>query len=91
MMFNYDTRIMKRNCSSCTSFALLASLLIAPEICPYSDYEALRYLNSQKRLNPRHGHSIEYLQAYCFILKHKKGIEKAANTLIHHEDQGHRF
>ena len=47
----------------------------------YSDYGALRFLNSQKKLNPRYGHWVEFLQAYTFVLKHKAGIEnKAANA-----------
>jgi len=56
--------------------------LLPQEFVLYSDYEALRYLNSQKKLNHRHGHWVEYLQAYSFVLKHKSGIEnKAANAL----------
>ena len=56
--------------------------LLPQEFVLYSDHEALRYLNSQKKLNHRHGHWVEYLQAYSFVLKHKSGIEnKAADAL----------
>jgi len=41
----------------------------------YSDLEALRYLNSQKRLYARHGKWVEFLQDYTFVLKHKAGVE----------------
>lgn len=52
--------------------------LLPQEFVLYSDHEALRYLTSQKRLNSRHGRWVEYLQAYSFILKHKKGVENQA-------------
>ena len=29
----------------------------------------------RKKLNPRHGHWVEFLQAYTFVLKHKAGTE----------------
>jgi len=58
--------------------------LLPQEFVLYSDHEALRYLNSQNKLNHRHGHWVEYLQAYSFVLKHKSRIEnKAANALSH--------
>jgi hypothetical protein len=49
--------------------------LLPQEFVLYSDHQALRYLNSQKKLNHKHGHWVEYLQAYSFVLKHKSGIE----------------
>jgi len=48
--------------------------LLPQEFVLYSDHEALCYLNSQKKLNHRHGHWVEYLQVYLFVLKHKSGI-----------------
>jgi len=48
----------------------------------YADHEALRYLNSQKRLNARHSKWVEFLQDYTFVLKHKAGVEnKVADAL----------
>jgi len=48
----------------------------------YSDHEALRYLNSQKRLNARHSKWVEFLQDYTFVLKHKACVEnKVADAL----------
>ena len=52
--------------------------LLPQEFVLYSDHEALRYLNSQKKLNHRHGDWVEYLQAYSFVLKHKSRIENKA-------------
>ncbi|XP_022847564.1 uncharacterized protein LOC111370094 [Olea europaea var. sylvestris] len=52
--------------------------LLPQEFVLYSDHEALRYLNSQKRISSRHGRWVEHLQAYSFVLKHKKGMENQA-------------
>ena len=52
--------------------------LLPQEFVLYSDHEALRFLNSQKKLNPRHAKWVEFLQAYTFILKHRMGVENQA-------------
>uniref|UniRef100_A0A2N9GB76 RNA-directed DNA polymerase n=1 Tax=Fagus sylvatica TaxID=28930 RepID=A0A2N9GB76_FAGSY len=49
--------------------------LLPKEFVIYSDHDALRHLNSQKKLNFRHASWVEYLQRYSFALKHKAGIE----------------
>jgi hypothetical protein len=56
--------------------------LLPKEFVIYSDHDALRHLNSQKKLNFRHASWVEYLQRYSFALKHKAGIEnRAADAL----------
>jgi len=51
----------------------------------YSDHEALRYINSQKRLHARHSKWVEFLQDYTFVLKHKADVEnKVADALSQH-------
>jgi hypothetical protein len=56
--------------------------LLPHEFVIYSDHDALRYLQSQKHLNFRHGQWVEFLQRYSFVVKHRAGIEnKAADAL----------
>ena len=56
--------------------------LIYKEFVLFSDHEALKYINSQKKLNYRHGKWVSFLQEYTFVLKHKAGVEnKAADAL----------
>jgi len=56
--------------------------LLPQEFVLYSDYEALKYLNSQKRLSARHSKWVKFLQEYTFVLKHKTGVEnKVASAL----------
>lgn len=52
--------------------------LLPLEFILYSDHEALRFLNSQKKLNPRHGRWVEFFQTYTFVLKHKPRVENKA-------------
>ncbi|GJT80165.1 reverse transcriptase domain-containing protein [Tanacetum coccineum] len=54
--------------------------LIAKEFILYSDHEALKYINGQHNLKPRHAKWVEYLQAYSFFIKHKAGaLNKVAD------------
>ncbi|PKA45571.1 hypothetical protein AXF42_Ash021624 [Apostasia shenzhenica] len=56
--------------------------LLPQEFVLFSDHEALRYLNSQKKLNSRHAKWVEFLQKYTFVLKLKAGIKnKVADAL----------
>ena len=48
----------------------------------FFDHQALRYLNSQKKLNARHTKWVEFLNEYSFVINHRAGIEnKAADAL----------
>lgn len=48
--------------------------LLPKEFIVYSDNQALSFLNSQEKLSHRHMKWVEYLQAYTFNIKHKKGV-----------------
>ena len=45
------------------------------EFVIYSNYDALRHINSQKKLNARHVPWVEFLQTFSFVLRHKSGVE----------------
>jgi len=56
--------------------------VIKDNTCNTHTHEALRFLSSQKKLNPRHAKWVEYIQSYTFVLKHKAGTEnKVADAL----------
>ena len=58
--------------------------LLPQEFVIFSDHESLTYINSQKKLTSRHGHWVEFLQDYTYILRHKAGIEnKVVDALSH--------
>lgn len=45
--------------------------LFQREFVLYTDHEALKYFNNQRKLNRMHGRWISYLQRFSFILKYK--------------------
>lgn len=49
--------------------------LLPEEFVSYSDHEALKYINSQTKLNNQNAKWISFLQEYTFIIKHKSGVE----------------
>lgn len=56
--------------------------MLPKEFIVYSDNQALSFLNSQEKLSHRHMKWVEYLQAYTFNIKHKKGaLNKVADAL----------
>lgn len=65
-------------------YAIIRSLeywrhyLLPMEFILYSDHQALRYINGQAKLNPRHAKWVELLQDFSFVIRHKAG---SANTV----------
>ena len=56
--------------------------MLPTELVLYSDHEALKYLNSQQKLNARHAKWVEFIQLYQFLLKHKAGkLNQVADAL----------
>jgi len=45
--------------------------LMASEFIMHSDYEALKYIQRQHKLNSRHAKWVEYLRPFCFTIKHR--------------------
>ena len=52
--------------------------LLLTEFLLFSDQQALRYLNSQNKLNARHAKWVEFLNEYSFVINHRAGIENKA-------------
>ncbi|XP_059067545.1 uncharacterized protein LOC131858349 [Cryptomeria japonica] len=56
--------------------------LLSKEFIVFTDNHALSFLNRQEKLNHRHVKWMEFLQAYTFSIKHKKGVtNKVADAL----------
>ena len=56
--------------------------LLPTEFVLFSDHQALRYLNSQNKLNARYAKWVEFLNEYSFVINHRSGIEnKVADAL----------
>ena len=47
--------------------------LVPKEFVLFTDHIALKYVNTQKKLNSRHAKWVSFLQGYTFVLKHKSG------------------
>ena len=48
----------------------------------YFDHETCRFLNSQRKLNSRHGNWVEFLQPYPYVIKHKAGVENKVTDAL---------
>ncbi|GJS77937.1 RNA-directed DNA polymerase [Tanacetum coccineum] len=56
--------------------------LLPNEFVLFTDHEALKYLNSQHKVNRCHAKWVEFLQSYSFSLKHKAGkLNKVVDAL----------
>ena len=60
--------------------------MLPTEFVLFSNHQALRYLNSQKKLNARHAKWVEFLNEYSFVINYRAGIVNkvvdALNRLI---------
>jgi len=60
----------------------LRHYLVGGEFVLHSDHEALKYIQGQHELNPRHAKWVEYLQSFHFMIHHKAGkLNKGADAL----------
>ncbi|KAJ9562007.1 LOW QUALITY PROTEIN: hypothetical protein OSB04_007167 [Centaurea solstitialis] len=60
--------------------------LLANEFILYSDHEALKYIQGQQKLNPRHAKWVEFLQAYAFVIRHKAGSSNTVADALSRRD-----
>ena len=49
--------------------------MLPTEFVLFFYHHALRYLNSQKKLNARHAKWVEFLNEYSFVINHRTSIE----------------
>ena len=55
---------------------------MATELILHSDHGALKYVQGQHKLNSRYAKWLEYLQSFCFVIKHKFGeLNQGADAL----------
>ncbi|GJV87786.1 RNA-directed DNA polymerase [Tanacetum coccineum] len=47
--------------------------LLSNEFVMFSDHEALKFINGQHKLKPRHAKWVEFIQAFSFVIRHKVG------------------
>ncbi|RDX96931.1 Retrovirus-related Pol polyprotein from transposon 17.6, partial [Mucuna pruriens] len=56
--------------------------LLSKELVIHSDYESLKHLRGQNKLNKRHAKWVEFIEKFPYVKKHKHGkINMVANTL----------
>ncbi|GJT93741.1 RNA-directed DNA polymerase [Tanacetum coccineum] len=49
--------------------------LLSNEFVLFSDHEALKFINGQHKLKPRHAKWVEFIQAFSFVIRHKVGSD----------------
>ena len=64
------------------SLRFLRFYLLSIEFVLFSEHQALRYLNSQKKLNARHAKWVEFLNEYSFVINHRVVIENKVDDAL---------
>ncbi|GJY44978.1 putative CCCH-type zinc finger family protein [Tanacetum coccineum] len=49
--------------------------LLSNEFVLFSDHEALKFINGQHKLKPRHAKWVKFIQAFSFVIRHKVGSD----------------
>jgi hypothetical protein len=52
------------------------------EFVIHSDYEALKYLKGQAKLNRRHAKWVEFIETFPYIVKYKKGKDNVVDDAL---------
>ena len=56
--------------------------LVGGEFILHTDHQALKYIQGQHKLNPRHAKWVEFMQSFHFVIHHKAGqLNKGADAL----------
>ncbi|GJY22045.1 RNA-directed DNA polymerase [Tanacetum coccineum] len=59
--------------------------LLSNEFVLFSNHEALKFINGQHKLKPRHAKWVEFIQAFSFIIRHMVGSNnQVADALSRH-------
>jgi len=57
--------------------------LLGGELILHSDHEAVKFIQGQHKLNPKHAKWVKYLQFFHFIIHHEAGkLNKDTNALL---------
>jgi hypothetical protein len=56
--------------------------LVPKEFVLFTDHIALKYVNTQNKLNNRHAKWVSFLQGYTFVLKHKSGRQNQVSDVL---------
>jgi len=56
--------------------------LLGGEFILHTDHQALKFIQGQHKLNPRHAKWVEFMQSFHFVIQHKSGqMNKVADAL----------
>ena len=66
--------MIKNSMPSSVLWNIGSMILISKEFVLFSDHEALKYINSQKKVNQRHGKWFSFLQLFTFVVRHKSEV-----------------
>jgi hypothetical protein len=58
--------------------------LLPSEFILFSDHQALRYIQGQAKLSPRHAKWVELLQDFSFVIRHKAGSSNTVTDALSH-------
>ncbi|GJS16698.1 RNA-directed DNA polymerase [Tanacetum coccineum] len=62
--------------------------LLSNQFVLFSDHEALKFINGQHKLKPRHAKWVKFIQTFSFVIRHKVGADnQAADALSHRHSE----
>ncbi|GKB53307.1 RNA-directed DNA polymerase [Tanacetum coccineum] len=66
------------------SFDTWRHYLLSNEFILFSDHKALKFINGQHKLKPRHAKWVEFIQAFSFVIRHKVGSNNQVVDALSH-------